>query len=176
MLSTVIGLVFVSVIAILLLIVKNKILDATFFDHSTVFLFVAITSIVCVFFYYGVIIDWTSKQALDAMRALMKLDFSNKMSEFLACCVNLSINEIKNQITELDKDNLKNSVSGSPGIFIYMTSGIAILSIILHLIKNFQKGRSANKKGRNIYHYSPADSSCHYNFGKLFDDQQLPCY
>lgn len=143
MLPTYVSTIVLVVSAIGLLTTKIKNQYATVFDIGMVYFLIAVIAVVIMFFYDGVIADTHIRNAVDAMTKILELDPSGKIRHILRCQNNVTSADFKAKVKSISKDNLKHIRTSGPGLFIYTSSALAVICIVLHVIKNIKDGKTA---------------------------------
>lgn len=133
---TYIGPIVLSVALGLLFVSKLKNPYSTMFDLSVVFFLVASWSAISTVFYSYVISDKQTAQVLTDVRSLLEVDPTSKAKEMLRCSNDISKADVEKKVREIRASNTKNLWEGSLGIFVYTAAGIAMASLVLHIIKN----------------------------------------
>lgn len=143
MLPTYVSTIALVVSAIGLFTTKIKNPYTTVFDIGMVYLIVAVLAVVILFFYDGVIADTHIANAVDSMSKILELDPSGKIKHILRCQNDVTASDFKDKVKSIDMDNIKHIRTSGPGLFIYTSSILAVVSIILHVIKNIKDGKTA---------------------------------
>ena len=145
MLPVYIGPVLLGATAIALFVVRLKYPYATMFDISLVFYTIAIVSIISLFFYYGVVVKSEVAKAVHAVQTIIDIDPSKTLATSIKSqkqtdgITGSQYNDIKKK---LDNQSLSNIKKGGPGLFMYVSSGLAVAFLALHILKNIKEKKT----------------------------------
>ncbi len=144
MLPIYLGPIMLGISASLLFALRLKYPYASIFDLSLIYFTVAILSVVWTFFYNGVVAPAQVTKAVSTVKTLIAIDPSGKLASLLNASNQelATASQYAKMVKDLSKESLSNIKKSGPGLFMYVSAGLAVAFLVLHVVKNIKEHKT----------------------------------